>query len=331
MPPTSCSETRGRPFKEFPSIELLDDADFDLALVEDLEESKPDLERDELLLKSLGLVPPDLDLFGAYQSLIEAGVVGFYDPKTERLVVRGGEFDLYGQAILVHELVHAYDDQWFDLGRDDFEDDAEYGFLAVIEGNASRVEQLWRSQLSPSQRQELLNQEFGALSPDDFDRLAALPPVILNLQLSPYQDGEVYVSDLARRGGEDAVDQRLAEPPESSERVLRPAAPPAELTVVDVEIPPVDGPVVIDGTVGQLLVEYWLGPNAADGWGGDRFAIWESGGGTCITVDLAADTTADLDDMVAAATRWVGADPEDRTVEPVDGVDRSLLRVSGCS
>ncbi|MGI9597783.1 MAG: hypothetical protein ACR2QK_16585, partial [Acidimicrobiales bacterium] len=156
------------------------------------------------------------------------------------------------------------------------------------------------------------------------------PELMLTVQLSPYRDGLLYASALAGRGGEAAVDERLQVPPESSEQVLHPGAPAADLAVVDVERPPADGRVLADGTMGELLLRVWFGPQAAVGWGGDRYVVWESGPHTCVTVDLAADTSSDLAEMMGAAQRWADLRPEDRTVEPLDSVDRALLRVSGC-
>lgn len=323
-------QTRGRPFKRFPNVELLDDTAFDLALVEDLDEAREDLIRQERLLKSLGLIPLDLDMFTTFESLIQSGVVGFYDPDTERLVVRGGEFDLYGQSVLVHELVHAFDDQWFDLGRDDFEDDAEYGFLAVIEGNASRVEELWKAGLSTDEAAELQQLEFGALSAEDLSFLLSLPEVILTLQISPYEDGQIYVNSLARQGGESAIDDKLAVPPESSEQVLHPGASEAANTPVPVEVPSAVGLLIDDGTIGELLIRSWLGPRAAQGWGGDRYVTWEAGSQTCFAAHLAADSNTDLEEMNQAALRWSSEAPSDRQVELIDGADRSTVRVSGC-
>lgn len=324
-------QARGRPFREFPTIELLDDASFDEALVQDLDESRDELLEDERPLKALGLLPADIDLFETYQSLIESGVVGFYDPDDGRLVVRGGEFDLYGQAILVHELVHAFDDQWFDLSRDDFDnDDAEYGYAAVIEGNASRVEDLWREQLSVGDRARLTQQEFSSLSPEDLQRLLSLPQILLNLQLSPYEDGERYVSQLAAAGGEQAVDDKFVNPPESSEEVLHPSLSAGDLAIAEVERPPADGPELSSGRLGELLIDLWLGQQAGDGWGGDSFVVWESDGETCATVDVAGDTSEDLGQIEQAAESWAANRSDFRSVEAIDGADRSVIRIIGC-
>ena len=323
---------RERPFKEFPVVELLDDAEFDTALLTDFAEYQDELVEDERVLKALGLIPTSIDLVEAFRALLEAGVLGFYDPEIKRLVVRGGEFDLFGQSILVHELVHAFDDQWFDLNRPDYEnDDEEYAFSAVVEGNASRIEETWRNQLSVEDQATLQAQEFSSLSPEDLNQIRLLPGVILQLQASPYIDGQRYIDRLEEVGGEEAVDDSLAVAPRSSEEILHEGNLfEEELAIVDVPTPTSDGPPLSEGRLGELMLRLWLDPPAAAGWGGDRYVVWERADQTCLTVDLAADTPTDLLEMETSAAQWQAALPDLRTVTTISTADRTLVRAVGC-
>ena len=75
------------------------------------------------------------------------GVVGFYDPETDELVVRGAALTPYVRTTIAHELVHALDDQHLDLDRpeyDEADDEIGFGFSSVVEGNARRVENAYR-------------------------------------------------------------------------------------------------------------------------------------------------------------------------------------------
>lgn len=321
---------RGRPFKEFPTVELLEDDEFDRALVEDFEDFVDEIEAEGRLLKALGLVEADEDYVAVYRDLLESGPVGFYDPETGRMAVRGGELNLYAQSVLVHELVHAHDDQWFDIGSDDYDSsDEEYAHAAVIEGNATRVEEQWRQALGPADAATLAREEQSALPAEDLERLLSLPRVVLELLFSPYQDGAFYVEDLARFGGEEAVDDALSEPPLSSEEILHPGSPDSALTIVDLEPPAADGAVIDEGALGELLIQLWLGRAPADGWGGDRYVTYEDGDQVCMIAAVAADTPTDLDELEDAAARWA-ADGDGRRVERVDGVDRATVRITGC-
>ena len=324
---------RGRPFKTFPTVELLDDAAFDQALLADFEQYRDDLDADGVTLTALGLLDPRTPLVDAYRDALELGVVGFYDPTSERLVVRGGELSLYAQATLVYELTHAFDDQWFDLDRDDFlDDDAEYGFTAVVEGNARRVEDQWRAELDPSRQSQLQVEEFSALSAQDLLRYLSLPPILQQLQLSPYTEGASYVGQLASAGGEASVDQALTAPPQSSEEILHPETGRTADPEVIVAQPLAGGTAVNQGRLGEVTIGFWLGGTAAAGWGGDNYVAWRDGRDrSCIAVDLAADSPADLDQIDAAARSWVASQPGVRTAEraTLDGV--SLIRATGCA
>lgn len=326
---------RGQPFKEFPNVELMDDAEFDEALLVDFDEYAAELDVDGVVFSGLGLLDPDLALSQVFAELLEVGVLGFYRPDTDEMVVRGSELNLFGQSVLVHELVHAFDDQWFNLDRDDgIDGDADYGFRAVKEGNASRVEDAWKARLTDDERALLNEQEFGSISSEDFEILLSLPEFLTELQISPYQDGQVYVEGLAEEGGEASVDEALIDPPRSSEDVLHPeidraADPEIELGIPDapgVPFEPLDS-----GRLGELRIRIWLGRSAGDGWGGDHYASWIEGGQDCIVVDMVADSEADRAELEAALAEWVNEDAEQRSFEAATNNDVDVVRASGCA
>lgn len=326
-------QTRRRSFKTFPPVALLGDADFDAEVRSQLAGAEAELAETGVILRALGLLPPDASYVELYRSLIEVGVVGFYDPDSERLVVRGQEFDLFAQGVLVHELTHALDDQWFDLDRESGDGDATYAFSAVVEGNASRVDRLWFRSLAPDQQAAYRAQERSAVSADELELLRSLPAAVQRLQASPYVDGEAYVSDLVAGGGEPAVDAALSEPPTTSEQVLHPGLDRAADPEIVVPLPATDPTVdpEVDGRLGELLLRLWLGRVAADGWGGDRFVAWRQGSASCLRVDVGADSPADLEDVLGAAEAWVAGDGEQRSVEAITTEAGELLRISGCS
>ena len=100
-----------------------------------------------MFLEGLGLVEPDADLVESMRSLLGVGVVGFYDPETDELVVRGAALTPYVRTTIAHELIHALDDQHLDLDRpeyDEADDEVGFGFSSVVEGNARRIEDAYR-------------------------------------------------------------------------------------------------------------------------------------------------------------------------------------------
>jgi len=331
-------QARQRQFKEFPPVEVLADTEFDQALLTDFETYRADLDDEGVMLTALGLLDPGISLADAYRDALEIGVVGFYDPETGRLVVRAsadgtlGDLNLYMRQTLVHELTHALDDQWFELDREDFADgDAEYGFIAVVEGNARRVDQRWQNGLDQASRSQLEAESMSALSPDDLLRYFTLPPILQQLQLSPYTDGLAYMERLTASGGEAAADAALTTPPGTSEEILHPGLSRAADPEITVPRPPAGGTAVDEGRLGELLVDQWLGSSAGDGWGGDRYVTWRDGTRSCIAVDLAADTADDLAQMQTAAQSWAAQAPADRTATTTSVDGRSVLRATGCA
>lgn len=331
-------QARQRQFKEFPPVEVLADTEFDQALLTDFETYRTDLDNEGVMLTALGLLDPGTSLADAYRDALEIGVVGFYDPETGRLVVRAsadgtlGNLNLYMRQTLVHELTHALDDQYFDLNREDFVDgDAEYGFTAVVEGNARRVDQQWQDGLDAASQSQLEVESMSALSPDDLLRYFTLPPILQQLQLSPYTDGLAYMQRLTASGGEAAADNALTTPPGTSEEILHPGLSRAADPEITVPRPPGKGTAVEDGRLGELLVDQWLGSAAGDGWGGDHFVTWREGTRSCIAVDLAADTPDDLAQMQTAAQGWAAEAAADRTVTTATADGRSLVRATGCA
>lgn len=320
---------RGRPFKEFPTVELIDGDAFGDRLLRDFEDVRDQIDIQTQVWRSLGFIEPGVDLYDSYVTTFEVGVVGVYFTDTKELYIQGTDLDLYAELTIVHELAHAHDDQWLDLFReeyDDADDEVGAGFSAMVEGNARRVENAWRRELSEDERSELSVLELSVLSPSEIDILLSLPSLLLELQFFPYQDGAVLVEDIARRGGEDAVDAAIIDPPRTTEQVLHPELFESGEAPIEVAPPPADGEIVDEGVVGELVFDLWFSDQVGDGWGGDWAVSWLTpSGGACTRIDVVGDTDTDTDEIFAAAEDWSRA-ADGRTVERVD----QLVRITGC-
>jgi len=332
---------RGRPFQTFPVVEFADEDEFLERLLDDVDQE--DIDETEVqgeVLGSLGLIRPGVDLVRVTTQSLEIGVVGFYDPVSKELVIRGSEINPFVELIMVHELVHAHDDQWLDLDRpeiEDLDDETFLGFLAVVEGNANRVESAWRAELSPRKRSELSNLEFSFYGPDDIAILQQIPSFVLETQFFPYEDGPVLVraiADAAGGGdaGERAVDEAILNPPPTSEQSLHPQQYLDGESVPVISAPAASGEVIDEGVIGELVFDIWFGDVVGDGWNGDRYVSFERDGQTCTVINVAADSGEDLDEFFDAAADWVGdAEGDDlrRSDQTrVDGVD--VVIIEGC-
>jgi hypothetical protein len=323
---TAVEDERGLEFERQVDVELADDDEFAQRLLDDFEEDEEEIRRTEALLEGFGLADPDGDLVASLRSLLEAAVVGFYDPETDELVVRGTALTPYVRTTIAHELTHALDDQHFDLDRpeyDDADDEIGFGFSAVVEGNARRIETAYLDTFSASDREAVADEELAiGLGAD----LSDVPFVLVELLDAPYSHGLELVTALLDAGGQAQLDEALAEPPRTSEQVLDPDAFLAGEDRVAVPHPEVAGEVVDEVVAGQLVVELVLADEldresarqAAEGWGGDWVVTWRDGDRSCVTLTVVGDTRDDTGELADAFDEWAAAQ-QDATVTTTAG------------
>ncbi|HEX6236357.1 MAG TPA: hypothetical protein VFZ68_04135 [Acidimicrobiales bacterium] len=326
---------RGLEFTEPVDVELADGEEFERRLLEDFDEDADELRETQVFLQAVGLVEPDVDVVETMRALLGAGVVGFYDAEEDELVVRGAALTPFVRTTLAHELTHALDDQHFDLHRPQYEEAADevgFGFAAVAEGNARRVEAAYRDSLTDEERRAAAEEE---LSLGAGMQVGDVPRVLVDLIVAPYSLGEVLVETLASEGGREAVDAALEDPPRTSEQVMDPAAYRSGEERVDVPPPDVPGEVVEDGVAGQLLLLLVLAEHlgmadaqaAMDGWGGDWAVVWRDGDRSCVTLDLVGDTPDDTAAMEEAFRRWADA----YGAAEVSAGTGDLVRIESCA
>jgi uncharacterized iron-regulated protein len=186
-------------------------------------------------------------------------IQGYYDVKDKTLFVYDDVAGNYERGVLIHEMVHALQDQHFGLARlhpGSFDGDADLARAALIEGDATFT------------MIQLLQKEQP--------RVAAMLDVPLEKardvqQAFLYSQGARYVKALKERGGWGAVNAAYNFPPRSTAAVLHPEG----VSAIDL------GPGKTRGEFGliRLLAERPqtapLAVTAAAGWRGDR--LIESG------------------------------------------------------
>jgi hypothetical protein len=102
--------------------------------------------RVQAFLRVAGLIPPDCDLVQTSLTVLEQQVAGYYEPdlRTLRLVERPTPMpEFVERMILAHELTHALDDQYIDLGDlmrpGDGTEDREFVATSIGEGSATSL------------------------------------------------------------------------------------------------------------------------------------------------------------------------------------------------
>jgi hypothetical protein len=149
-----------------------------------------------------------------------SSVVGFYAPRDDeiKIITETPESPVIRNSTLVHELVHAAQDQRFDLTSEQYRGGTQDHDLAIdglIEGDANFVETEYR--------QRCASGEWECVSTPSQQGGSDGPPPNLGILLTvfqPYSDGPVYVSSLKSQGGWDAVNDEFDSPPTSTEQVI---------------------------------------------------------------------------------------------------------------
>ena len=313
---------RGLTFQKPVTVEVLADGPFQDRLFAAEDKDREDLTKQAQALQALGFVDSVSQVEQGQRALLDAGVLGFYDPESDELVVRGGPMTPMTRQTIAHELTHALDDQWFDLDNaayDENDDELGFGITALAEGNARRVDEAYAAKLDDNDKDTLQDEE-SQVSPTP----ASVPPILVSLITAPYDYGEPMVRALLRNGGQTRLDDAFRAPPPTSEQVLDSDKLFAGEPAVSVDAPPADAAVIDQGMFGQLMLQLLLGEalgqgrvqRASTGWGGDHYVVWQQGDAYCLHVDMAGDTPDDLKEMHNGLQDTAKKLPNAQVVEP---------------
>lgn len=221
------------------------------------------------------------DPIHALLELYQGQVLAFYDPAIRRFYSvegAGGPLaELAGMEdmVIVHELVHALQDQRYDAGtilksrEDDW--DSSLAYHALLEGEAMLVMLGSGADIDQIASNDELLKMMSTLGPAatslGFDDV---PDYFIETMIFPYARGLEVMARTYANGGWSAIDSLYAAPPLSTSQFLHRDEPPP----VAVDLPGVDG-ALVESTFGEFHWALLVGADAAAGWRGDRFAVIE--------------------------------------------------------
>ena len=226
-------QLRDLPFEDDVPVEVVSRAEFqdgddelftDLGTTERLQEN--------VHHEALFMVDRETDALDAAGTLFDGAVDGYYHPQTNRVVVVSDSTDEpeLDEVILGHELLHALQDQHFDLTSYSGETiDARTAEEGLIEGDAVTVETEYEQRCQVEWRCLLPADEADPDLPADFNW------GIYFMVFHPYDDGPDYIDHLREQGGWDAVNAAYDDPPASTAEIIRPGEErePAAIDVPD--------------------------------------------------------------------------------------------------
>ncbi len=315
-------QERGLKFEHPVHVEFLTPAQYSRAMridPQDLAGAQWDqLFAQEAALRTMGLLAPDVDLFSLNNELLDVGTLAVYTPEDRTVRVRGTTIDVGVEVTLVHELVHAAQDQHFDLGRLGQQRDggAALAFRAVVEGDATFTANRYLDSL-PVYRQWEYFELYGQYL-EDADLGAYLEPAML-IYGAAYNVGPYLVEMAYERGGWEAVNQMLIDPPTSELELLDPRLALDRFEPQRVEPPaPYTGETVVsEADFGAMHLYFSLASRidalvaleAAEAWVGGSQTVSRSGGGrVCVTIRIRTASGGEKA-METALAQWQRAMP----------------------
>lgn len=275
-------------------------------------EEREALERAAAMLRAVGLLSGKVDLEAMLNQAASEGYIGFYDPATERITVRGAELTPAVKATLAHELTHALQDQLY--GLDDLEDaDSPAAMRGVVEADAERVEDAYVDSLPEADRAA-----YEAASESDAEgaNLDGVPEVLLHTMFFPYTFGPPFLSTVLDDGSD--IEDVYDDPPTSEADLLNPYR---YLSKTELDLP--DEPDLPDGheaweegsDFGQTMLVEMLSARvgflpawkAVQGWRGDRYAIsTDRSDKVCVAVNVRFDSEPSAARFSEVAATWAG-------------------------
>ena len=273
-------------------------------------EYKPgELASEEKVLKKLGLMTPGESLGADIEQMMTEEVAGYYDDETKqlKLISDTPELNQVNQVTLAHESTHAIQDQNFSLSAllaaEGVNDDRDLALLALVEGDASMVEEDFMTRdFSAVDMASLLLGSLGGLSGLGGNSY------LQDSLLFPYTDGLNFVKDLRSTGGWDRVNAAYAKPPQSTEQILHPEkylageAPLPVPAASDDVLTAAGWKLVSQNVLGEFGIQQLLSPDvplskaksAAAGWGGDALRYYEDpSGASLLFLQTEWDSSAD--------------------------------------
>ncbi len=265
------------------------------------DDSPEEVEVTQKLLVKLGLIAKDFQLRDYTVRLLEEQIAGFYDPKTQEFFLAAWLPVNDQKTVIAHELVHALQDQHFNLRRFDKwpegDSDAELAAHAVIEGDATFAMFQYEVQESGYRISlekvallvKMAMQNMNNAGDAQYPVLAKAPAVLREALQFPYTSGANFVAEILKSDSWKSVNDVHKKLPVSTEQILHPerylnGEQPVKIEVSDLSAALGKDWKRIDADVqGEFGFQLMLGEfirkgnanRAADGWGGDRYVLYE--------------------------------------------------------
>jgi hypothetical protein len=294
--------------------------------------SETELQQEGKLLRTMGLIPASMDYKDFVLKLLSEQVAGFYDPDRKTFFIASWLPVEEQKPVMVHELDHALQDQYFDIShilkedRRQHNDDKALAHDALFEGDATVV--MLNHVLEPVKRtfSQLpdLAPAMGALltsMQSQFPVFKSAPPFLQETVFFPYGHGASFLQKMwAQNPSWESINKIYSDLPSSTEQIIHPEKyfgkrddpKPVDAEPLAAKLGS-DWKVTYKNVLGEfswtLVLSLHLteerARRAAAGWGGDQILLLEnSTGKNAVVVRTVWDTPEDAEEFFQAMQAW---------------------------
>jgi hypothetical protein len=287
-------------------------------------DDKAGLDNEVAMMRSLGVMSGNIDLLSKVNEVQDSGTLAFYSPKDRKVRVRGTDMTVDLKVTLVHELTHALQDQYFDLGRmDKMPEGQASAYRALAEGDAVRIEDKYVDSLSKDDK-KAYDDAHNAEVDQSQSNLNDVPGFLQATFATPYFVGPPLAALLAERGTT-VLDKAFKNPPVATAETFDYRAFLSNDATVDVPKPSIP-PGANELNSGEFGADSWFlmlseridsvqALDAVDGWAGDDFVQYKQGDSTCVSAVYQGHSEAEGTQMLTALTAWKSTMPAEAKVE----------------
>lgn len=264
---------------------------------------------------ALGLLPDTRISINVHQT------ASIYVPEQKQLYIAAGRpvESTADQTLLAHAHAHALQDQHFDLGAMDARaatGDERLAVEALIEGDAMLLTAFYRYTDPAAADWDHLTALVLPAEQPGYGTALESDAAWERMERFPYREGGQFAVALFQAGGWEAINRAYTTPPRSTEQVLHPERyiegqdNPIHITIPDLGATLGAGwEQNLQDTLGEFAAGLYLSASlpeetawqAAAGWDGDTFVVWEQQDGRQVHVWRTIwDSSADAEEFERA-------------------------------
>lgn len=298
------------------------------------------IEGEAMWLEAFGLIPRGYDYAGESIRLLTSQLAGYYDPVKDRMYILGDMDTEEARITLVHELVHALQEQHFGLGKllelrapgntsgkapvnavDANSTDGRAAIHSLAEGDATSLMLDFslrdRGGSSIQVGESILRRGLVA-SLEQSGEFSEYPRILGDSLAASYVDGLLLVHRARLRGGWTMVNELWKRPPQTTEQLLhwdklQARELPRQVPVASKPASGQGWELVYSDVLGEqgtrLVASEWVSETVAAemaaGWGGDRVSVFRHTSGAFASAWRIDFDLVDGPDREREARQWM--------------------------